>query len=98
MSRSLDYQPGKILVALNRVGLKGSVKSNDVTNSLNQELFVEIADDGAKVLRSLNRGIPVLLRYPRSPTSKAIQGLAKNLSRQEVFDGSAEAGAIAAPI
>jgi pilus assembly protein CpaE len=98
MSRSLDYQAGKVLVALNRAGINGSVKSTDITSSLNQDLFVEIPDDGARVLRSLNRGIPVLLRYPRSPASKAIQGLAKKLGQQEMFDGTAEAAAIPAPI
>jgi pilus assembly protein CpaE len=98
MSRSLDYQPGKLLVALNRAGIKGSVKSSDVTASLSQDLFIEIPDDDARVLRSLNRGVPLLIRYPRSPTSKAIQGLAKKLQQQEVLDGAAEAAGLPSPI
>ena len=83
ISRSLDYQPGKILIALNRAGLKGGIKSKDVAASLNQDLFAEIPDDEANALRSLNRGIPLIIRYPRSPASKAIQGLVTRLEQQQ---------------
>ena len=83
ISRSLDYQSGKILVTLNRTGITGGVKSKDVVSSLNQELFAEIPDDDAKSLRSLNRGIPLVLRYPRSPASKAIQGIVGKLEQQQ---------------
>jgi pilus assembly protein CpaE len=82
ISRSLDYQPGKMMIALNRAGLKGGVKSKDVAVSLNQELFTEIPNDEAKVLMSLNRGIPLLIRYPRSPASKAIRELGAKLEHQ----------------
>jgi pilus assembly protein CpaE len=89
ISRSLDYQSGKILVTLNRAGLSGGIKSKDVATSLNQELFAEIPDDDARVLRSLNRGIPLLLRYPRSPASKAIHGLVHKLEqKQDLVFGS----------
>jgi len=90
ISRSLDYQPGKILVTLNRAGMTGGIKSKDVATSLNQEMFAEIPDDDGRVLRSLNRGIPLLLRYPRSPASKAIYGLTKKLEKKQdvVFSGA----------
>ena len=86
MSRSLDYRPGKILVALNRLGVEGGVKSADITSSLHQDLFVEIPDGGSKVLLSINRGIPLLLRYPRNATSKAIRNLSKRLVQLEVLE------------
>jgi pilus assembly protein CpaE len=85
ISHSLEYQPGKILVTLNRDGMPGGIKSKDVATSLNQELFAEIPDDSARVLRSLNRGIPILLRYPRSPTSKAIHKLVDKLEQKQDF-------------
>jgi pilus assembly protein CpaE len=90
ISRSLDYQPGKLLITLNRVGMPGGIKSKDVASSVNQELFAEIPNDDARVLRSLNRGIPLLLRYPRSPASKAIYGLVSKLEqRQDIVFGTA---------
>ena len=98
ISQSLDYQPGKILVALNRVGMPGGVKSKDIASALNQELFIEIPDDGAKVLRSINRGIPLLLRYPRSSTSKAISRLAVKLEQQTVAQTVVSTAAVPNPI
>jgi pilus assembly protein CpaE len=83
VSRSLGYPPGKIFVTLNRVGLSGGIKNQDVSASLNQDIYAEIPDDNAKALRSLNRGIPMLLNYPRSPASKAVQGLVGKLEQQQ---------------
>ena len=84
LSHSLDYSSEKMLVVLNRAGLTGSVKSSDIQTSLNRDIFMEIPEDGAKVLRSLNRGIPMVMRYPRSSTSKGIQKLAQKLEQQRV--------------
>ena len=86
MSHSLDYQNGKMLVALNRLGMEGGVKSADIASSLHKDLFVEIPDGGSKVSLSINRGVPLLLRYPRNATSKAIQNLGKKLVTLEVLD------------
>jgi pilus assembly protein CpaE len=77
LSRSLGYPPGKLLVALNRAGQEGGVKTKDIESALHHELFGQVPDDGANSLRSLNRGLPLLVRYPRSPASKAYQQLAK---------------------
>ena len=44
ISHSLDYPPGKILIALNRVGMAGSVKHKDVASALKQEMFIEIPE------------------------------------------------------
>jgi pilus assembly protein CpaE len=98
ISRSLEYEPEKILVVLNRSGLTGGVKSPDIRSALNRDLFMEIPNDDARVLRSLNRGIPLILRYPRSPTSKAIQALAGKLEQQVIAESAAEpAAAIPSP-
>jgi pilus assembly protein CpaE len=87
VSHSLDYQPGKMLVALNRSGMQGGVKSADISASLHRDVFVEIPDN-VNVLRSLNRGIPLLLRYPRNATSRSIKGLVNKLLQQETLEES----------
>lgn len=79
ISRSLAYPGDKILIALNREGMEGGVKSSDIETALRHQIYVKIPDDGANIVRSINRGIPVLLRYPRSPVTKAVHGLAQNL-------------------
>jgi pilus assembly protein CpaE len=86
MSHSLDYKNGKMLVTVNRLGMEGGVKSIDIASSLHKELFAEIPDGGSKVSLSINRGVPLLMRYPRNATSKAIQNLGKKLVKQEVLD------------
>jgi pilus assembly protein CpaE len=81
ISQSLAYPAEKTLLVLNRAGLKGGVKERDIENVLHQNIFAEIPDDEANALRSLNRGIPLVLNYPRSPASKAYKDLARKLLR-----------------
>jgi len=79
ISRSLAFPPDKVLNVLNRAGMQGGVKIPDIEKALHQSLYAQIPDDPANALRSLNRGIPLILKYPRSPASKGIQTLAKAL-------------------
>jgi pilus assembly protein CpaE len=80
LSRSLSYPADKILMILNKAGVEGGVKLKDIENVLHNQVYHQIANDPANVLRSINRGIPFLVYYPRSNASKSIQQLAKNLS------------------
>ena len=77
--QSLAYPPDKALVVLNDAGLAGGIKAKHIESALHHEIFAEIPFDGPNAQRSVNRGIPLLLRYPRSPATKAIQGMAQNL-------------------
>jgi pilus assembly protein CpaE len=79
LSRSLAYPAGKLLTVLNRAGMPGGLRSKDVEIALRHELFAQVPDDSANALRSLNRGIPLILKYPRSPATRGIQNLAKQL-------------------
>lgn len=97
VSRSLAYSPDKFLFVLNREGMTGGIRTNDLTAALNQHLFAKIPDDGGNVIRCVNRGIPLLMRYPRSQTSKAVKELSKKLSSMQTSDfGGAYAGSSAA--
>jgi pilus assembly protein CpaE len=80
VSRTLAYPAEKVLVAVNRAGMPGSVRVADIENSLHQPIFAYVPDDGPKPLLSINRGIPLSVRYPRSPASQAIRQLAKSLA------------------
>ena len=92
ISRSLSYPPDKILIVLNRANLNGGVKPRDIETALRHEVYAQIPDDGANVLRSLNRGIPLVMQYPRSPATQAIQRLAGSV----VEMGGGETGAASA--
>ncbi len=80
LSRSLAYPADKILLILNKAGAEGGVKLHDIESVLHTQVYHQIANDPANVLRSINRGIPFLVYYPRSSASKSIQHLAVNLA------------------
>jgi pilus assembly protein CpaE len=79
VSRTLAYPAEKILVAVNRTGIPGGVRVTDIETALHHPIFGQIPDDSPKPLLSINRGIPLSIRYPRSPASQAIRLLAKSL-------------------
>jgi MinD-like ATPase involved in chromosome partitioning or flagellar assembly len=81
----LAYPQEKLFYILNRTDMPGGVKTKDVLPVLNTEFF-PIPDGGANVLRSINRGIPLVLRYPRNPATQAIQKLATQFT--ELLSGS----------
>lgn len=80
LSRSLAYPAGKLLTILNRAGMPAGVKTKDINAALHHDLYAQIPDDTSNVTRSLNRGVPLVFRYPRSPASRAIKQLALTLS------------------
>ncbi|HLA98124.1 MAG TPA: response regulator [Anaerolineales bacterium] len=79
ISRSLGYPAEKLLVALNRAGYSGGIRTGDIESALRHELYAQVPDDSPNAIRSLNRGIPLIIRYPRSPVSRALKSLAKSL-------------------
>lgn len=86
LSRSLAYSPEKILMVLNKAGVEGGVKLKDIETVLHNQIYHQVAFDSANVLRSINRGIPFLVYYPRSSASKSIQQLARNLAMIKIKD------------
>jgi len=79
ISRSLGYPAEKLLVALNRAGYSGGIRTGDIESALRHELYAQVPDDSQNAIRSLNRGIPIVIRYPRSPVSRSLKSLAKSL-------------------
>ncbi|HLC02868.1 MAG TPA: P-loop NTPase [Anaerolineales bacterium] len=79
LSRTLGFPPEKLITVLNRVGMPGGVKVRDIKAALPGEIYALIPDESVTVTRSLNRGIPLVFKSPRSNVGKAIQGLAGKL-------------------
>jgi pilus assembly protein CpaE len=90
LSRSLSYPTEKILMILNKAGVEGGVKLKDIETVLHNQIYHQVANDPANVLRSINRGIPFLVYYPRSAASKSIQQLARNVSMIKIRELSHE--------
>jgi len=83
ITKSLAYSQDKIQYVLNRVDMPGAVKTKDVLPVVNKGYF-PIPDGGSNVVRSINRGVPLILRYPRNPASRALQKLAQQCHQQNV--------------
>ena len=80
ISQSLAYSPEKVLLLLNRVNRPGGVKLGDIKTVTHRGIFAQIPDDPVNALHSLNRGIPLILKNPRSPVSRSYKKLAKLLT------------------
>jgi len=83
ISRSLGYADEKVRIVVNRIGMPGGIKKHDVEAALQTKPFVYLPEDEARVVRSLNRGIPVLFRYPRSPLTRALYPLASAVTESD---------------
>lgn len=77
IGRSLAYSNEKMLIVINRVGMPAGLRENDVENALHHLVFAQIPDDTENALRSVNRGVPVYLKYGRSSITKGMKQLAK---------------------
>ena len=80
LSPTISIPTNKLLIVVNREGVTGGVRTRDIESSLRHEIFGKIPDDEANAIRSINRGVPLLLRYPRSPASRAIRKLSSSLA------------------
>ena len=80
ISHTLGYTDEKVRIVINRMGMPGGIKKHDVEAALRTKPFVYLPEDEERVVRSLNRGVPLLFRYPRSPLSRALYPLAASVS------------------
>ena len=90
ITKSLAYPQEKLQFILNRTDMEGAVRTKDVLPVVNKGYF-SIPEGGPNVIRSINRGIPLILRYPRNPTSRALKKLAQQIVQQQ------KSGATAVP-
>jgi len=79
ITSTLSYPKEKILFILNQSGRKAEVKRDEIEEILKMELFGMIPADEDLALSCLNEGIPILLKKPRHPISKAFNEITKDL-------------------
>ena len=71
VAATLSYPKDKTLLILNQTGRKADVKREEIENILKMKIFGKIPSDENVALSSLNEGVPILLKSPRHPISKA---------------------------
>jgi len=79
ISATLSYPKDKMLLILNLTGKKADVKREEIENILKMKIFGKIPADGNLALSSLNEGVPILLKKPHHPISKAFNDITKEL-------------------
>ncbi|MDO9533915.1 MAG: AAA family ATPase [Bacillota bacterium] len=82
----LNYPRQKIRLLLNKAEPRGDIKTKDVETTLDQTISGILPAEHKLVTSSLNKGVPVVLLYPRSKISRSFQ----NLVRRVVENGLGE--------
>jgi len=75
----LNYAKKKNKVLLNKADKKLEIKLKDIENTLKVNVFASIDADYKLVPSSLNQGVPMVMKYPKSSVSKGFMDLADKL-------------------
>ena len=89
VTKTLSYPPQKSLLILNLIGRKADVKREEIEQILNMKIFGRIPADENLALTCLNEGVPIVLKNPRHPISKAYEEITSALVKQ-IKDMNAE--------
>lgn len=79
ISSTLSYPKEKLCLLLNLIGRKEDVRKEEIEKILKTEITGRIPADEEIALSCLNEGVPLLLKKPRHPISKAISEITECL-------------------
>lgn len=82
----LNFPEEKTLIILNRSDSKGGFTSEEIEKTIQRKIDVSISSHKV-VPTSINKGVPVITQYPRSPVSKRLFQLVELLSAEKVRRG-----------
>lgn len=71
----------RVKLVINRYLPKSDIQLKDAEKVLAMPVFQAIPNEYADVVDSINKGMPVVKLLPKSPVSRAIQGLAERVKR-----------------
>ncbi len=80
--KQLKFPDEKIFVILNRADAKVGITIDEIENTIKQRIDVTIPSDKLVPI-SINKGIPLVMKAPRSKVSKSIRKLARLLLATE---------------
>jgi pilus assembly protein CpaE len=79
ITQYLNLPKENILPILNRSGQKGGIEANYFTDALGVKFFAEIADDSGAVIRSINRGIPIVMKHTKGKLINSLENMTSNI-------------------
>ena len=71
----------RVKLVINRYTPKSDIQIKDAEKVLARKVYQAIPNEYADVVGSINKGMPVVRLMPRSPVSRAIQGLAEQVKQ-----------------
>ena len=79
VTASLSYPKEKTLLLLYQAGRKSDLKKEEIENILKMKVFGIIPADENQALTSLNEGVPLAIKKPMHPISRAFTSVSKDL-------------------
>lgn len=89
---TLNYPPDKVIIVVNQAGIKGGVRNGEIQQALQSNVIASIPYDNPDVIRSLNRGVPLMTNNPNGAVGKSIKNMAKELYKIEQASRKSEKG------
>jgi len=71
------YPKDKVWLVVNRATMKGGISIGDIEEHLRLPVTSRIADDQPLAMRSINRGVPILMSNPRSALGRSFRDFAR---------------------
>jgi len=81
---SIGFSQKRIIPVLNEMFAQPSLRKEDMERALGTRLLATIPHERRQALEAVNRGTPLVMRAPNSPTTMAIEMLAYRLSTPEM--------------
>jgi pilus assembly protein CpaE len=91
---TLNYPHDKVLITVNQAGIKGGVRNGEIQQALQSDIFASIPYDNPDVIRSLNRGVPLMASSPNGVAGKSIKNMARELYKIEQASRKSEKGSV----
>ena len=73
----------RVKLVVNRHNPKDDIKVSDAEKILNTKAYQAVPNAYADASSSINRGVPLATCYPRSPVTKAVEDLARQLMQEQ---------------
>lgn len=78
----------RVKLVVNRHNPKDDIKLGDAEKVLNTRVYLTVPNAYADVRTSINKGVPLITCFPRSPATKAVEDLARQLTQETITEAS----------
>jgi pilus assembly protein CpaE len=91
LAESLEYEPDKIWLVVNRASNKQGISVKDISNALKRPIVMVIPSDEMTASVAADQGVPLVTNSSRQPISIALNNLADHLLQELASEATAEA-------